>query len=165
GGKAGCAWLFTVVSLTLLVANLGSGTSAHVGAARLLYGMGRSDPLPPRFFGSVDARNRIPRNNVLLVGALAFVGGLMLSYQLGAELLNFGAFIAFMGVNLAAFVRYWVRSDERRIMNFVLPLTGFVVCLYLWLSLRWPAKVAGGVWLVAGGVYGAHKTPGVSAGV
>ena len=159
-GKAGGAWLFSVVSLTLLVANLGSGTSAHLGAARLLYGMGRSDALPRRFFGTVDARNRIPRNNVLLVGALTFVGGLLLSYQLGAELLNFGAFIAFMGVNLAAFVRYWVRSDERRIMNFVLPLTGFLVCLYLWMSLRWPARLAGGIWLAAGLIYGAIRTRG-----
>jgi hypothetical protein len=65
-----------------------------------------------------------------------------------------------MGVNLAAFVRYWVRSDDRSIMNFVLPLTGFLVCLYLWLSLRWPARVAGGVWLAAGVMYGAVKTRG-----
>jgi amino acid transporter len=159
-GKAGGAWLFTLVSLTLLVANLGSGTSAHLGAARLLYGMGRSDALPRRFFGTVDAKNRIPRNNVLLVGVLAFVGGMSLTYQLGAELLNFGAFIAFMGVNLAAFVRYWVRSQDRRVMNFVLPLTGFLVCLYLWLSLRWPARLAGGLWLAAGVIYGAIKTRG-----
>jgi putrescine importer len=159
-GKAGGASLFVLVSLTLLVANLGSGTSAHLGAARLLYGMGRSDALPRRFFGAVDAKSRIPRNNVLLVGALACVGGLSLTYQLGAELLNFGAFIAFMGVNLAAFVRYWVRSDERRIMNAVLPLTGFLVCLYLWLSLRWPARVAGSLWLAAGVIYGAIKTRG-----
>ena len=122
--------------------------------------MGRSDALPRRFFGAVDAKSRIPRNNVLLVGVLACVGGLSLTYQLGAELLNFGAFIAFMGVNLAAFVRYWVRSDERRIMNAVLPLTGFLVCLYLWLSLRWPARVAGGLWLAAGVIYGAIKTRG-----
>ena len=159
-GKAGGTWLFGLVSLTLLVANLGSVTSAHLGAARLLYGMGRSDALPRRFFGTVDARNRIPRNNVLLVGALACAGGLLLSYQLGAELLNFGAFIAFMGVNLAAFARYWVRSGDRRVLNAVLPLTGFFVCLYLWLSLRWPARVAGGAWLAAGIVYGAIKTHG-----
>jgi len=30
----------------------------------------------------------------------------------------------------------------------------------LWLSLRWPAKVAGGVWLGAGVLYGAIKTRG-----
>ena len=159
-GKAGGAWLFTLVSLTLLVANLGSGTGAHLGAARLLYGMGRSHALPSRFFGAIDAKNGIPRNNVLLVGVLAFIGGLTLSYQMGAELLNFGAFIAFMGVNLAAFVRYWVRSDDRRIMNFVLPLTGVLVCLYLWMSLRWPARLAGGLWLAAGVIYGAIKTGG-----
>ena len=158
-GKAG-GWLFTLVSLTLLVANLGSGTGAHLGAARLLYGMGRSHALPSRFFGAIDAKNGIPRNNVLLVGVLAFIGGLTLSYQMGAELLNFGAFIAFMGVNLAAFVRYWVRSDDRRIMNFVLPLTGVLVCLYLWMSLRWPARLAGGLWLAAGVIYGAIKTGG-----
>jgi putrescine importer len=159
-GKAGGPWLFALVNLTLLVANLGSGTGAHLGAARLLYGMGRSDALPRRFFGAVDPRNNIPRNNVLLVGVLAFAGGLLLTYQLGAEMLNFGAFIAFMGVNLAAFVRYWVRDDDRRVTNFILPILGFLVCLYLWLSLRWPAKVAGGIWLAAGVLYGAIKTRG-----
>jgi amino acid transporter len=159
-GKAGGPILFGIVNLTLLVANLGSGTGAHLGAARLLYGMGRSDALPRRFFGAVDPRNQIPRNNVLLVGALACAGGLTLTYQLGAEMLNFGAFIAFMGVNLAAFTRYWVRGEDRNAANFVLPLLGFLVCLYLWLSLRWPAKVAGGVWLAAGVLYGAFKTRG-----
>jgi putrescine importer len=159
-GKAGGAWMFGLVSVTLLVANLGSGTSAHLGAARLLYGMGRSNALPRGFFGAIDPRNGIPRNNVLLVGVLAFAGGMLLSYQLGAEMLNFGAFIAFMGVNLAAFTRYWLRSSERRVLNFVLPLLGFLVCLYLWLSLRWPAKVAGGLWLAAGVAYGALQTGG-----
>src|SRR4029453_4163284 len=95
------------------------------------------------------------------VGVLAFAGGLLLTYQLGAEMLNFGAFIAFMGVNLAAFMRYWVRSDDRRITNFLLPMLGFLVCLYLFLSLRWPAKIAGGVWLAAGVLYGAIKTGGL----
>jgi amino acid transporter len=159
-GKAGGPWLFAVVSVTLLVANLGSGTSAHLGAARLLYGMGRSNALPRRFFGAIEPTRRIPRNNVLLVGVLAFLGGISLTYQLGAEMLNFGAFIAFMGVNLAAFTRYWVRSPDRSVANFVLPLLGFLICLYLWLSLRWPAKLAGGLWLAAGVIYGAVQTRG-----
>jgi amino acid transporter len=159
-GKAGGPTLFMLVNLTLLIANIGSGTGAHLGAARLLYGMGRSGALPPRFFGAVDARRQIPRNNVLLVGALAAAGGLVLTYQLGAEMLNFGAFIAFMGVNLAAFVRYWVRAEHRRAGNFIYPLLGFAFCAYLWWSLRLPAKLAGGVWLAAGLVYGAIKTGG-----
>jgi hypothetical protein len=98
-GKAGGPVLFGILNATLLVANIGSGSGAHLGAARLLYGMGRSGALPPRFFGAIDPRRNIPRNNVILVGVLALIGGLLLSYQLGAEMLNFGAFIAFMGVN------------------------------------------------------------------
>lgn len=159
-GKAGGRGLFLIVNMALLVANAGSGIGAQLGAARLLYGMGRSEALPRSFFGAIDPRTNIPRNNVLLVGAFALVGGLLLTYQLGAELLNFGAFIAFMGVNLAAFTHYWVRGADRRWSHLVLPLLGFAICLYLWLSLRTPAQVAGGVWLGAGVCYGAIKTKG-----
>ncbi len=125
------AWppLFTIIICTLIVANSGSGTGAQLGAARLLYGMGRSGALPPRFFGYVDPRRRIPRNNVLLVGLVALLGAFVLEgatkagfsggYQLGAELLNFGALIAFMGVNLAAFVRYFIREGKRTFGNLV----------------------------------------------
>ena len=159
-GRAGGPVLFMLVNMTLIVANVGSGTGAHLGAARLLYGMGRSGALPRRFFAAVDERRHIPRNNVLLIGGLAFAGGLTLTYQLGAEMLNFGAFIAFMGVNLAAFTRYWVRAEKRRPLDLVLPLLGFAICGYLWLSLRLPAKLAGGAWLLAGLIYGAATTGG-----
>jgi putrescine importer len=159
-GKAGGPLLMGVITATLLVANIGSGTGAHLGAARLLYGMGRSGALPPRFFGAIDARRNIPRNNVLLVGALAVVGGLLLSFQLGAEMLNFGAFIAFMGVNLAALFRYGIRAEKKNALDFLLPLLGFVFCAYLWWSLRPVAKLAGGAWLLAGIVYGAIRTRG-----
>ncbi len=164
-GKAGGPAMFAILNATLLVANIGSGSSAHLGAARLLYGMGRSEALPARFFGAVDARRNIPRNNVLLIGAFALVGGLLLTYQLGAEMLNFGAFIAFMGVNVAALTRYWVRSEDRRITNLVWPLLGFGICFYLWWSLRTPAKIAGGLWLGAGVLYGAIRSRGFTRDV
>lgn len=159
-GKAGGPWLFVVVNATLLIANIGSGAGSQLGAARLLFGMGRSGALPSRFFGAVHSRHGIPRNNVLLVGALSLLGGFVLSYQLGAELLNFGAFVAFMGVNLAAFVRYWVRAEQRTVVNFASPLLGFLVCADLFLSLRAPAMIVGVAWLVGGLLYGAARTGG-----
>lgn len=158
-GHAGGLWLFHLVNLTLLVATIGSGTGAQLGAARLLYGMGRDNAIPKAFFGYVDPKRRIPRNNVLFTGGLALVGAFVLSYQLGAEMLNFGAFIAFMGVNLAAFVRYWVRTD-RRLRYFFPPLAGLLICFYIWLNLRWQAKLAGSAWLAVGVLYGAWKTRG-----
>src|SRR5215470_1572570 len=76
----GRAWkpLFAIVGFTLLVANFGSGMGAQLGAARLLYGMGRSRALPQSFFGVVDPKRRVPRNNVVFVGALALAGAFLL---------------------------------------------------------------------------------------
>jgi putrescine importer len=188
---AGRAWkpLFPIVGFTLLLANFGSGFGAQIGAARLLYGMGRSNALPKSFFGAVSAKHRIPRNNVFLVGAVALIGAFILeavagyqtyglgtqglswdtfnkimnggeAYGLGAEMLNFGALIAFMGVNLAAFVHYFVRGSEKKLTNFLPPIAGFFICLLLWLNLSRPAKIVGTIWMVAGIIFGAVKTRG-----
>src|SRR5262252_7825867 len=171
------AWppLFGVLGFTLLVANFGSGMGAQLGAARLLYGMGRSNALPKSFFGVVDKKHRVPRNNVLFVGGLALVvallvivpfrgqtvcDGTVFCYGLGAEMLNFGALIAFMGVNAAAFIRYFVREKRYTIWNFVPPVAGFLICLLLWLNLSTPAKIAGGIWMAVGIAVGAWKTKG-----
>jgi putrescine importer len=159
-GKAGGTAVFAIVNAALLIANIGSGTGAQLGAARLLYGMGRSQALPRGFFAFVDPKTRVPSYNVLLVGGLALAGGMILDFGLGAELLNFGAFIAFMGVNLATFAHYWAKGNERTVANFALPLAGFAVCLGLWLYLSPFAKWAGAAWLVVGMVYGAIKTRG-----
>jgi putrescine importer len=76
------------------------------------------------------------------------------------ELLNFGAFIAFMGVNAAAFVRYFVREKRKTWVNLIVPALGFVICLFIWLNLSQAAKVAGTAWLAAGIIYGAVRTKG-----
>lgn len=156
------AWqpLFAVLGFTLLVANFGSGLGSQIGAARLLYGMGRSNALPKSFFGVVDPKHHVPRNNVIFVGLVALVGAFVISYGLGAEMLNFGALIAFMGVNAAAFVRYYLREPEKKITNLLPPMLGFFICLLLWLSLSRPAKIAGAIWMAVGIAFGAWKTRG-----
>jgi len=156
--------LFGIVGFTLLVANFGSGFGSQIGAARLLYGMGRSNALPKSFFGAVDAKNRVPRNNVLFVGAIALLGSFFISYGRGIELLNFGALIAFMGVNAAAFMRYFVREPEKKISNFLPPILGFLICLGLWWSLSRDAWIVGGTWMLLGIAFGAWKTKGFRSG-
>jgi amino acid transporter len=159
-GRAGGPILFGVLNTALLVANVGSGMGAQLGASRLLYGMGRDNAIPRGFFGAVHPRTHVPANNVLLVGAIALAGAFTVSYGLGAELLNFGAFIAFMGVNLSALIHYWWRAERKTLVNLVPPLLGFVICAYLWWSLSWPARLAGFAWLATGIAYGAWKTQG-----
>ena len=159
-GRAGGMVLFQIVNLTLIIATIGSGSGAQLAGARLLYGMGRDGALPKGFFGYIDPRTNIPRNNVLAVGAVALGGAFLITYETGAELLNFGAFIGFMGVNIAAFLRYWVRGESRNIGNFIPPLLGFAICFYMWICLRTPSQIAGSAWLLAGLLYGAYKTKG-----
>lgn len=153
-GRAGGVFLFAVLNASLLVATVGSGFAAQTAAARLLFSMGRDNVIPRSFFGKLHPRTAIPSNNVLLSGLLIIIGALLLSYQLGAELLNFGAFVAFMGVNLAAFTHYCLRLRQRSWNAWAPPLAGFVVCLYIWLNLSVPAKIVGAIWLAAGAAYG-----------
>jgi len=159
-GRAGGMVMLHVVNATLLVATIGSGMGSQLAAARLLYGMGRDNTIPRGFFGAIDEKRRIPRNNVLFTGALALIGAFLMSYQLGAELLNFGAFIAFMGVNIAALTHYYIRGEHKKLGYLLPPLAGFLICFYIWLSLRTPAKIVGGLWLLVGIGYAAYKTGG-----
>ena len=108
-----------------------------------------------RFFGALSSLG-VPRNNVLFSGALGLAASLALSYELGVELLNFGAFIAFMGVNAAALVR-GRREPDHRWWSALAPAAGFVICFYIWLNLSSLAKIVGGIWLLAGLLYGASR--------
>ena len=170
---AGRAWqpLFAIVGFTLVVANFGSGMGAQIGAARLLYGMGRGNALPQSFFAAIDPKRHVPRNNVLFVGALALAGAFVLpavagaatGYELGTNLLNFGALIAFMGVNAAAFVRYYLREKEKKLSNLLPPVLGFLICGLLWWNLSGKARIFGAIWMAVGIAFGAWKTRGFRA--
>ena len=148
--RIGGSLLFQLLNATLLIANMGSGITAQFGAARLLYGMGRGNALPQRFFGALSPKTAIPRNNVLLVGAVTLLGVFLLTYQRGAELLNFGAFIAFMGVNAAALIHYRFRSKEKVLLPMGIPLAGLVVSAFIWLNLGHNAQILGSIWIVLG---------------
>jgi len=148
--RVGGRFLFLLLNGTLLVANMGSGIAAQFGAARVLYGMGRENALPRSFFGTVSPKTAIPRNNVLLLGLITLVGAFLLTFERGAELLNFGAFIAFMGVNIAALVHYKFRSKEKVLLPALIPLLGFLVCCFIWLNLTRSAQILGVCWIAVG---------------
>ncbi|MGD0890731.1 MAG: APC family permease [Terracidiphilus sp.] len=148
--RVGGLFLFHLLNATLLIANVGSGMAAQFGAARLLYGMGKANALPSRVFAAIDARTGIPRNNVIIVGLCALAGAFMMTYESGAELLNFGAFIAFMGVNIAALVHYKFRSKEKVLFPVAIPLLGFLVSGFIWLNLNHKAQILGTVWILIG---------------
>ena len=95
----------------------------------------------------------------MLIGLLCVVGSFSMTYEFGAELLNFGAFIGFMGVNVAAFLLAW-RTNARTLAGLVPPLLGFMICLGIWLNLSPKSKWVGFAWLALGAAYGWWKTNG-----
>jgi hypothetical protein len=65
-------------------------------------------------------------------------------------MLNFGAFIAFMGVNAAALVHYKYRAKEKVRLPALAPLFGLLVCAFIWLNLGHNAQLLGAIWLAMG---------------
>jgi putrescine importer len=64
-------------------------------------------------------------------------------YEIGAEALNFGAFIAFMGVNAALFVHYWLHGKNRTASDFLVSVLGFLICGFIWVYLSHAALLLG----------------------
>jgi amino acid transporter len=153
-GRVGGVALLKATALLLVVANVGAMLTSQVGAARLLFGMGRENVIPARYFARLHPIRNTPDINIILLGIVAFVGAQVMSYELAAELLNFGAFLGFMGVNLAVIWKFWVHREDAGDRNFlldlVMPALGFLFCTAIWVGLGNPAKIAGGLWLVAG---------------
>ncbi len=162
--RVGGPLLFQAMGALLIVACMGAGMTGQLGAARLVFAMGRDNVLPRRLFAYLDPKYNTPSRNIWLIGVMAYIGALLISYEQAGEILNFGAFLAFMGVNMATFWQFNFAAPvgyKRRLMaDIVMPLVGFAFCLWIWLGLKTPAKIVGGVWFLAGLAYCAIKTRG-----
>jgi amino acid transporter len=160
GGKT----LDTALAVTLLIGSIGSGISGQIGAGRLLFGMGRDGVIPRDFFGHLDPKSAVPNYNILLIGGLTFTGAFMLNYEECAHLINFGAFFAFMAVNIACmrvcYFNVMPKSIASFAYNFLPPALGFGTCLLIWISLPLKTFIIGGSWLVIGGIYLLVRTRG-----
>ncbi len=167
--RVGGSLLFNAMGVILILAAFGSALTGGLGAARLLFGMGRDNVLPRKIFGHLSPGSSTPTYNIIVIGLLAFGGAVMLNrvgnaYEHAGELLNFGAFLAFMGVNLATFWQFAVVAKpgyKRRILvDAILPLIGFAFCALIWWNLNNLAKTVGGIWFAVGLLYVGIKTRG-----
>jgi putrescine importer len=168
-GRVGGPALFNAMGVVLILAAFGSGLGGGLGAAKLLFGMGRDNVLPRKFFGYVTPGTSTPTYNIILIGVISFAGAEALNYigsayQHAGELLNFGAFLSFMGVNFATFWQFSVVArpgyKRRLFLDAILPLAGFAFCALICWNLNPLAKIAGGIWCAIGLFYVAYKTKG-----
>ena len=154
--------LFTFYGIVLLVSSLACGLAGHIGAARLLYSMGRDDVIPKKLFGHLSARLGTPVYNEWLVGAVAYVAVMSIPWQRSAEMVTFGALLAFTAVNFAALMQFWFAAEAKVSRNFLrdafAPGFGCVFCFGLLLGLQPWTKYAGLLWLLIGTIYAAYRT-------
>jgi amino acid transporter len=161
---AGGAWMMGVLIFILLVAGVASALTGQAGASRLLLGMGRDGVISRRIFAHVDPRFSTPVRGIYVMGFVSLIGSLVMRFQLVVELLNFGAFIGFILVNLSVIRHFYFRLHQRTgyafFTNLLFPSAGTLVCTYVWFNLSFKARVAGFCWLGIGLVYLAVITRG-----
>lgn len=155
--------LFSSILLAgLIVGQFASGLAIQAGASRLLFAMGRDGALP-RPLSYVLPRLRTPVVSITLIG-ITGLGALFLDVTTSTSFINFGAFSAFILVNLSV-IAYFLRHRPQRGIGAVLlwiaiPLAGAIVDFYLLLNLDGRAKLIGVAWLVIGAVWLAWLTRG-----
>jgi putrescine importer len=156
--------LFTAYGVMLLISSIACGLAGHVGASRLLYSMGRDDVLPKKIFGHLSPKKSSPIFNLWIIGVLAYIGTITITWEHSAEVVIFGALIAFMGVNLASLRHFYFSKGAVGQRNFFMdafvPIFGIAFCIILLFSLQTWTKWAGLVWLAVGVLYAAYKTRG-----
>lgn len=97
---AGGPAMMATVTFVLLIAGLASALTGQAGASRLVCGMGRDGVISRRVFAHVDERYSTPTRGVYLMGGFSLIASMVMRFQLAVELLNFGAFVEFILVNL-----------------------------------------------------------------
>jgi putrescine importer len=151
--------IFTVI---FVAGCIGSGLSALSAGARVLFSMGR-DGVLPRPLGHLHPRFKTPVAAILLIGGIG-VMSLFTNLLKVTSIVNFGALIAFMAVNLCVITEYRLRlkvkGAKATVLYTLLPLTGFLVDLLIWLSLDNTAKTVGAAWTFIGLVMLAFFTRG-----
>ncbi|WP_309081513.1 amino acid permease [Zhihengliuella sp.] len=160
---AGGQFLAVFFTAAYVAGALGSALTSQAAVARILYAMGRDGVLPRSVFGRLSARFNSPVPAILCVSAVS-CAAVFISLGLLAEMISFGALIAFSAVNLSVIKHYVVdegrRSGRDLAAYLVLPGVGFALTVWLWTSLSPRTLVVGLVWMALGVVYLAWLTRG-----
>lgn len=90
--------------------------AAHAGVARLMYVMGCDGVFLKSFFGYVYLKWRILAMNIILVGAIALLA-INFDLVMAMALINFGALVAFIFVNLLVILQFWICEKRNKMLK------------------------------------------------
>ncbi|HEY3422610.1 MAG TPA: APC family permease [Methanocellaceae archaeon] len=169
-------WVGLLGVLMLLM----STNTGVIGASRVTYSMARYK-IMPTWFSKLHPRFRVPTRTIVVftLASISFVifVWIMGTFRISSEdptiilgdLYNYGALVSFMLVNLALIklrnkrpdlyrpykspFAFTIRFRKKDTIVPILPVFGFIVCLFVWLlvlNLHQIGKIVGTAWFIIG---------------
>ncbi|MEH7883915.1 amino acid permease [Bacillus sp. JJ1609] len=153
---AGGTWLkWTTILATAISWGIANALVAQAAISRILYSMARDRKLP-KVLSKVHPKFKTPYVSTLLVAGISLLVTALFASHIGAlaSVVNFGALSAFLFLH-ASVVIYFIKKQKSKdyFKHLVLPLIGFIIIGYVWISLDPLSKQLGFVWLGIGIVY------------
>ncbi|MDP5226610.1 MULTISPECIES: APC family permease [Arthrobacter] len=155
--------VLSAIFIAVFVAGcIGSAMTSQVSVSRIIYAMGR-DGLLPRPFGKLHPRFGTPVVAAVTVSVVSLLA-LVLTLDIAATMISFGALFAFSMVNLSV-VKHFIWDQKKRgagawFNYLVLPLVGFGLTIWLWTSLAATSFTVGICWMAVGVIFLAVRTKG-----
>lgn len=150
-----------ITSAILVVGVFASVLSIETSATRLLYGMS-CDKVMPKFFSKLHPKFKTPVYGILFVSILGLLA-LLKDLEVIVSLLNVGALIAFILVNVAVISLFWIKRKERSgfknvIRYLIAPLAGTLSLVVVLINVGIYGLILGAVWLIIGFIFLAYRT-------
>lgn len=150
-----------ITSAILVVGVFASVLSIETSATRLLYGMS-CDKVMPKFFSKLHPKFKTPVYGILFVSILGLLA-LLRDLEVIVSLLNVGALIAFILVNVAVISLFWIKRKERSgfknvIKYLIAPLVGTLSLVVVLINVGIYGLILGAVWLIIGFIFLAYRT-------
>jgi len=153
--KVGGSGLQLFVTIIIMVTGFGPALAGQSAAARVLYGMGRDNLLPKKFFGYIHPKYQTPIYSILLMGIIGLIGALTISSDILSNMVSFGGLWGFTFVNLAVIVYFFFKKKSGKFFqHFLFPLIGIIVCqAVVFIGMIPFAREVGFTWLGLGVIY------------
>jgi amino acid transporter len=153
---AGGPWLkWTTIIATAIAWGIADALVAQAAISRILYSMARDGKLP-KFLSKIHPKFKTPYISTLLVAGISLVVTAFFASHIGAltSVVNFGALSAFLFLH-ASVVIYFIKKQKSTdyFRHLLLPLIGFLIIGYVWISLDPLSKKLGFIWLGLGIIY------------
>ena len=156
---------YMLIIVNILAVGVANALAAQSAISRILYSMSRDKLLPASsFLAKIHPKYKTPFNATIFVGILSVVVALTLSIETIIKFVNFGALTAFMILNVAVFVHFYIRKKQRGVAGFfkylLSPLLGFSIIGFVWSGFDASTLIVGFSWLFIGVIVGAVKSKG-----